>query len=110
MRFLRACAARDPRNRVVARCYRGLDGADRLIHLPQTSWDHVDWLEAHGEIAFDAWVRHCEVHSCDGFTLSNLLMYWLWLDLCRRHRYGLPTPTETPPEGFETWREAANDA
>ena len=80
-----------------------------MIHLPQSAWDYVDWLEVRGDIDFQSWVTHSEQHPFEDWSLSQLLMYWLWLDECRRHRNGEPTPTNVPPEGFEPYGERAND-
>ncbi|RVT87167.1 hypothetical protein DXV76_03520 [Rhodobacteraceae bacterium CCMM004] len=110
MKHLRDHEARDPDRVSTARAYKNAAGIDELIRLPQPSWDYVDWLEAGGDINFAEWVLHCEANPCDGFTLSHLLMYWLWLDACRRYSQGLPTYSPHPPEGYETYAEPANDA
>ena len=109
MQHLRAHAARHPAHRPCARAYRNGAGVDVLIFLPQSQWAYVDWLEACGDICFADWVLHCEQTPSPGFTLSHLLMYWLWLDEYRRHRQGLPTHTPIPPEGYGYFREAIND-
>ncbi len=109
MRHLREIEAGHPDAAPVARPYPNRSGVDTLIHLPQATWDYVDWLERRGDIVFADWVLHCEATPCEGYTLSHLLFYWLWLDECRRHRYGLPTPTNVKPTGYEEYGEAAND-
>ncbi len=109
MHHLRDMQARRPDSPPVARTYKNAAGADELIYLPSTTWEYVDWLEARGDIDFAAWVLHCEANPAESFTLSHLLFYWLWRDLCGRHRKGLPTPTNVKPEGYEEYGEAAND-
>jgi hypothetical protein len=109
MHHLRKQEALNPAHAPTARTYPNNAGVDALIHLPESMWDYVDWLEARGDIDFSAWVIHCEKTPCEGYTLSHLLMYWLWLDECRRHRAGLPTPNAILPAGYEAYGEAAND-
>ena len=110
MRDLLARSAEHPQLRPVARCYRNAAGTDVLIHLPQSYWDYVDWLEARNLIDFQYWVTHTDQHPFEDWSLSQLLMYWLWLDECRRYRCGDETMTNLPPEGYEAHGEAANDA
>lgn len=109
LHHLREFEAKNPNHAVQARAYINAAGADELIFLPQSMWEYVDWLEARGYIDFQVWVLHCEANPVETFTLSHLIMYWLWLDDCRRHRYGLPTHTNVLPEGYEAYGEAAND-
>lgn len=110
MEHLREHEARSLNHKPVARAYRNGAGVDELIHLPQSMWDYADWLEAEGHISMQEWVTHCEANPWQGMTLSHLIMYWLWLDNCRRYRYGEPLPDNVPPEGYEACGEAANDA
>ncbi|WP_417674818.1 hypothetical protein [Pseudodonghicola sp.] len=110
MTYLQSRVAEHPDNQPIGRIYQNSAGADVLIHLPQHYWNYVDWSEARGDIDFQHWVTHTERHPFEDWSLSQLLMYWLWLDECRRHRYGHPTPTNTPPEGYEPYGERANDA
>ncbi len=109
MRFLNAQDNTDTRNKPVTRLYKNSQSADVMIHLPQCYWEIADWLEARGDIDFGHWVIHCEQTPFEDWSLSQLLMYWLWLDLCRRHRYGEPAATAVPPEGYEPYGERAND-
>ncbi|MFV1581415.1 hypothetical protein VWY06_10385 [Phaeobacter sp. JH20_10] len=83
----------------VSRNYKNHHGIDELIMLPQCYWDYTDWLEQQGDISFDEWVNHCSQNPHEDWSLSHLLMYWLWMDMSIRHREGLPTPTSMPPEG-----------
>ncbi|SIS72867.1 hypothetical protein SAMN05421759_102681 [Roseivivax lentus] len=80
-----------------------------LIHLPQNYWAYVDWLEARGDIDFQAWVLHVEENPFEDWPMPQLLMYWLWLDETRRHRNGDPAPSAAPPEGFTRYGEPSND-
>ena len=109
MRYLQSRISEHPGNKPVGRFYQNSDGGEVLIHLPQGYWNYVDWSEARGDIDFQHWVTHTEQHPFEDWSLSQLLMYWLWLDECRRHRYGHPTPTNVPPEGYEPYGERAND-
>ncbi len=109
MQSLQARADEHPNNKPVGRLYKNTAGTDVLIHLPQGYWNYVEWLEARGDIDFQDWVTHTEQNPFEDCSLSQLLMYWLWLDECRRHRYGNPTPTDIPPEGYEPYGESAND-
>ncbi|WP_299671312.1 hypothetical protein [uncultured Roseobacter sp.] len=109
MQYLQSRAPEHPKYNPVARVYKNSVGADVLIHLPQGYWTFVDWAEARDEIDFQYWVIHTEQHPYEDWSLSQLLMYWLWLDQCRRHRYGHATHTNVPPEGYETYGEGAND-
>ncbi|QFT63783.1 hypothetical protein [Roseivivax sp. THAF30] len=109
MDHLRKMHERRPDSPPTPRTYENSAGADELIFLPASTWDYVDWLEARGDIDFQTWVLHCEANPTAEMTLSHLLFYWLWLDQCRRHRYGLHTPTNVKPEGYEEYGESAND-
>lgn len=84
---------------VVSRSYKNTAGADELIFLPDNYWDNVDWLEARGDIDFSEWVIHCEETPCEGYTLSHLLMHWLWKDHCYRYMMGEPMQSALPPLG-----------
>ena len=94
-----------PNNKIVARTYKNAKGADELIFLHQVHWDYVEWLEARGDIDFAEWVIHCDNNPVEDFTLSHLLMYWLWEDECIRFREGMPTPHPYPPMGYEGWAD-----
>lgn len=109
MKHLQSGTKKDPLNAPVTRFYKHAAGADSMIHLPQGYWNYVDWLEARGDIDFTIWVTHCEENPFEDWPVSQLLMYWLWLDNCRRHRYGEATFSDTPPEGYEPYGERAND-
>ena len=109
MQFLQSVKDEHPDYEPVMRLYKNTAGADVMIHLPQNSWDYVDWLEKRGDIDFTVWVQHCEQTPFDGWPISKLLMYWLWLDGCRRHRNGLETFSDTLPEGYDAVGEPAND-
>ncbi|GAA6176991.1 hypothetical protein NBRC116593_29100 [Sulfitobacter pacificus] len=109
MQYLQSQAGSDAQHKPVTRLYKNNAGTDVMIHLPQSYWDYVDWSEARGDIDFSYWVTHTEQNPFEDWTLSRLLMYWLWLDECRRHRLGHETPTDTPPEGYEAFGERSND-
>lgn len=110
MKYLLSRADEHPTFMPSGRIYKNSAGADVLIHLPDNYWNYVDWLaENDKETDFQYWITHTEQHPFEDWSLSQLLMYWLWLDHCNRHRYGYPTPTDTPPEGYEPYGESAND-
>ncbi len=94
-----------PSYKVVSRVYKNAKGVDEFIWLHQCYWDYVEWLEARGDINFSEWVVHCDNNPFEDWTLSHLLMYWLWLDECGRFRQGLPTPNPYPPMGYEGWAD-----
>ena len=85
MHYLQSRLEEHPDNKPVGRFYKNIAGADVLIHLPQCYWDYVEWSEARGDIDFQYWVTHTEQNPFEDWSLSQLLMYWLWLDRCRRH-------------------------
>ena len=109
VRSIRRREGDHPNYRLEARTYKNAAGMTQLIYLPLTVWDYVEWLEVEDGVDFQDWVVHCELNPCKGFTLSHLLHYWLWLDECGRHRYGLTTPNGVKPEGYETSQYPAND-
>ena len=88
---------------VIGRAYKNAQGIDEIIYLHSCYWDYVAWLEDTTDIKFAAWVVHCDNNPSEGYTLSHLLMYWLWTDECNRFREGLPTPYPYPPMGYEGW-------
>lgn len=87
------------------RIYRNAKGIEEIIYLPRCWWSYVDWAEANTDIDFAVWVVHCDQNPFDDWTLSHLLMYWLWLDECNRFREGLPTPDPYPPMGYQGWAD-----
>lgn len=109
MQYLQSNSLKDPANAPVMRLCKNHSGADVMIHLPQGYWNYVDWLEQRGDIDFTAWVDHCEATPFEDWPISQLLMYWLWRDNCRRHRNGDPTFSDAPPDGYEPYGERAND-
>lgn len=109
MKHLQEHEARSSTHRPVTRNYPNGQSVEMLIHLPQSTWDYADWLEARGVISIQAWVAHCHANPSPGFTLSHLLMYWFWLDQCRRYRNGDDLPHKEVPDGYEAYGEAAND-
>ena len=90
---------------IEARPYKNAKGVDELIYLQAGYWRYVEWAEANTEIDFAEWVIHCDKTPCEGFSLSHLLMYWLWTDECNRFRQGEPTPKPYPPMGYEGWAD-----
>lgn len=91
---------------IEARAYKNAKGVDELIYLQRGYWRYADWLESNeDEVSIAAWVIHCDQNPCEGFSLSHLLMYWLWEDHCNRFRAGMPTPDPYPPLGYEGWAE-----
>lgn len=94
-----------PSYKVVARVYKNAKRVDEVIWLHQCYWQYVDLLETQGEISFAEWVVHCDNNPFEDWTLSHLLMYWLWSDECGRFREGLPTPKPYPPLGYEGWAD-----
>lgn len=92
MNFLRGGTPSTPPYDPIARVYKNASGVDEIIHLHRCYWNYVDWLEATTDIKFADWVVHCDKNPSEGYTLSHLLMYWLWTDECDRFREGLPTP------------------
>lgn len=110
MRHLRAVEASGPAYALVTRSYQSvLHETELLIHMPQSTWDYADWLEAQGKASIPLWLMDCETAPVETMPISQQLMTRLWNDECARHYHGLPTPTDTPPQGFETWQPAAND-
>ncbi|WP_037226941.1 hypothetical protein [Roseobacter sp. GAI101] len=103
MNFLRGGTPSTANYDPVARVYKNASGIDEIIHLHRCYWAYVDWLEATTDIKFINWVVHCDKNPSEGYTLSHLLMYWLWTDECDRFRAGLPTPNPYPPMGYEGW-------
>lgn len=95
---------------IEARPYKNAQGVDELIYLQRGYWDYVAWAEQNTEIDFAHWVVHCGNVPCDGFSLSHLLMYWLWYDHCNRFREGMPTPDSFPPLGYEGWADEFHSA
>jgi hypothetical protein len=91
------------------RAYKNARGVDEIIHLHESYWDYVDWLETTTDIKFADWVVHCDKNPAEDYTLSHLLMYWLWTDECGRFRVGLPTPSSTPPIGYLAKITPVND-
>ncbi len=94
-----------PDYEVQARAYKNTHGVDQMIFLHKCYWEYVDWLEARGDIDFAEWVIHCENNPFEDFTLSHLLMYWLWNDACERFKQDLPTMQPCPPMGYEGWAD-----
>jgi len=103
MTHMRTRTPSTPTYDVVARAYKNAKGIDEIIHLHRCNWDYVEWLEANTGISFAEWVVHCDKNPSEGYTLSHLLMYWLWTDECNRFREGLPTPHSYTPVGYEGW-------
>ena len=93
---------------VIGRAYKNAKGVDEIIHLQRSYWDYVEWLESTTEIKFADWVVHSGNNPVEGYTLSHLLMYWLWKDECNRFRESLPTPNSYPPMGYEGWGKRSN--
>lgn len=89
---------------VVSRDYPNLAGASEIIFLPRCYWNYVDWAEARGEMDFAGWVIHCEKNPHEDMPISELLMYWLWQDICSRWMNCLPTMLDVPPQGFAFWK------
>ena len=108
--YLRGFDQSDEGLEAVSRTVEDTIGITHLILLPQSYWNYIYWLEDRGDIDFAVWVTHCAVHPHEGMTLAHQLMHWLWTDICNRHRYGHPTPTDTPPPGYTPWGEAVNEA
>lgn len=104
MRWLRQSTTGSASYDLETRTYPNSTGADELITLHHNYWNYVDWLEARGEISFADWVIHCEQNPSGDTPLSELLMYWLWLDECNRWLYCEPTPSQTLPAGFSFWK------
>lgn len=88
----------------MARNYPNSAGADELIFLPRNYWDYVDWSEARGDMDFAAWVIHCERNPHFDTPISELLMYWLWVDECGRWLHCKPTMSKTLPRGLAFWK------
>ena len=91
---------------IEARPYKNAKGIDELIYLQKGYWRYAEWLEESiNEVSIAEWVVHCDMNPCEGFSLSHLLMYWLWEDHCNRYRAGDPTPYSYPPMGYEGWAD-----
>ena len=90
---------------IEARAYKNAKGIDELIYLPKGYWAYVVWAEKNTDIDFQTWVIHCDNNPSEGFSLSHLLMYWLWEDECNRFRQGFATPNPYPPMGYEGWAD-----
>lgn len=88
---------------IQSRPYKNSEGVEELIFMHHNYWEYVDWLEQNSDIDFADWVVHSCKNPCEGYTLSHLLMYWLWFDECGRFRQGLPTPHSYPPRGYKGW-------
>lgn len=104
--FLQNLRSRSPNAEtyeIEARAYKNAKGIDELIYLQRGYWDYIAWAEQNTDIDFSHWVVHCDNNPSEGFTLSHLLMYWLWNDHCNRFRAGDPTPDSFPPMGYEGW-------
>jgi hypothetical protein len=93
------------RHEIEARAYKNAKGVDELIYLTKGYWEYVEWAEKNTEIDFATWVVHCDNNPSEGFSLSHLLMYWLWTDECNRFRAGDPTPDAYPPQGYQGWAD-----
>src|SRR3546814_280170 len=105
LRDLRRRSPDEATYEIEARPYKNAQGVDELIFLTRGYWRYVDWAEKNTEIDFANWVVHCCNYPCEGFSLSHLLMYWLWLDHCARFYAGDPTPNDYPPMGYEEWAQ-----
>lgn len=106
--FLSDLRQRSPNDEVYdieARAYKNAKGIDELVYLQQGYWHYVAWAEKNTDIDFAEWVIHCDKNPFEDFSLSHLLMYWLWDDHCNRFRQGLPTPNSYPPLGYEGWAD-----
>ncbi|WP_181820821.1 MULTISPECIES: hypothetical protein [Rhodobacterales] len=110
MAYLQSKSKDRPNDPIEMRLYKNMAKADVMIHLPRSYWDFVEWVELRGDISFQDWVIHCEQTPFEDWSISELLMYWLWMDQCNRHRYGLPKPNDVLPEGYEPFGEVANDS
>lgn len=110
MRYLRDQSPEYIDDKVTPRAYKNASGVDEIIHLHESYWDYMGWLEETTEIKFADWVVHCDKNPAKDHTLSHILMYWLWLDECNRFRNGMPTPNSTPPMGYLAATEPVNDA
>lgn len=102
---LRQRSPNHPTYDIEARAYKNAKGVDELIYLPKGYWEYVAWVEANTEIDFAKWVVHCDQNPFEDWSLSHLLMYWLWNDECNRFRNGEPTPNPYPPMGYEGWAD-----
>ncbi len=109
MRWLHEKSTNSSYNKAVTRTYSNMSNADELITLPKSYWEYVDWLETRGDINFSEWVIHCEQNPHLNIPISELLMYWLWLDECGRWMNCLPTQTTTIPSGFRFWKAEYGD-
>jgi len=109
MNYLQSVKNDHPEHTPVMRLFKNTAGADVMIHLPKNSWNYVDWLVGRGDIDFGVWVQHCEQTPFNDWPISKLLMYWLWLDDCRRHRGGIETYSNVPPQGYDAFGDPAND-
>lgn len=105
LRDIRTRSQNTENNEIEARPYKNAKGVDELIYLTKGYWNYVDWAEANTDIDFQTWVVHCDNNPVEDFTLSHLLMYWLWTDECNRFRAGDPTPHPCPPRGYEGWAD-----
>lgn len=108
MAHMRTKTPNAPSYDVIGRAYKNAKGVDEIIHLQRSYWDYVEWLESTTEIKFADWVVHSGNNPVEGYTLSHLLMYWLWKDECNRFRESLPTPNSYPPMGYEGWGKRSN--
>ncbi|MEP3198207.1 MAG: hypothetical protein ABJO57_10080 [Lentilitoribacter sp.] len=102
---LRSRSPNDERYEIEVRAYKNAKGVDQLIYLQRGYWRYVAWAEKNTDINFAEWVVHCDQNPSEGFSLSHLLMYWLWTDHCNRYRASDPTPDSYPPMGYEGWAE-----
>lgn len=92
-----------PDYKPVKRFYKNASGVDEMIIMTQSHWDYVEWLENTTEIKFADWVIHCDKNPFEDHPISELLIYWLWVDECARFKEGLDTPTPFPPVGYKGW-------
>lgn len=115
MQYLSSFSSKSPTYEPLSRVYKNSQDLDTVITLPRGYWEYVDFLESRLEMSFLTWVKHCDRQPFQDWSLSQLLMYHLWEDECRRFRQGLPTPNPCPPMGFQGWadeyhRNKARDA
>ncbi|WP_395173526.1 hypothetical protein [Roseibium alexandrii] len=103
MKHLLSGSPQSPIHQPLSRVYKNNHDIDTVIALPRGYWEYVDFLESRLEISFLTWVRHCDRNPFEDWSLSELLMYWLWLDQCHRFYEGLPTNKPKPPMGYERW-------
>ncbi|MEP2706158.1 MAG: hypothetical protein ABJQ71_18945 [Roseibium sp.] len=105
MKHILDFSSKSPAYEPLSRVYKNSKDVDTVITLPRGYWEYVDFLEARLQMSFRTMVKDCDHNPFEDWSLSELLMYRLWEDECRRFRAGRPTGNPHPPMCYEGWAD-----